>query len=161
MAITMDTLPIVIARLKEYETGPKLKLGQPALKTYRCPTGKRTIGWGHTGPDVVDGMAITREEAEALFAKDLAFFERGVERAIKGGAATTIGQFSAMVSFAYNTGLDEVKRPKARGLGNSTLLKYHRAGRYAEAAEEFGKWTNGGMRGLVLRREFEKSVYLS
>lgn len=40
------------------------------LTAYRDQFGKWTIGYGHTGPEVVEGMTITKAEAEALLDAD-------------------------------------------------------------------------------------------
>lgn len=65
-------------------------------------------------------------------------------------------EFDALVSFAYNCGLNALR--------NSTLLKHVNAGRHDKAAEEFGKWVFGDPRqpplpGLVVRREKEAEMY--
>lgn len=118
------------------------------------PTGLPwTIGWGSTGPDIGRDTIWTRVQADARFAADLAKFERGVSEALDA-APTTQNQWDALVSFAYNVGVQALKR--------STLLKKHRAGDYAGAQGEFGKWVNAkGKRlpGLVRRRAAEAALY--
>jgi lysozyme len=137
------------------------------LKAYLCPAGKWTIGWGNTtypdGRRVKEGDRITEAQAEEMFRVILAQFERGVTRLIKGGAETNQAQFGALVSFAYNVGLDEDDDIIPEGLGDSTLLKLHRAGQYDRAANEFLKWVYGNGRrlpGLVRRRQAERFLYL-
>lgn len=123
------------------------------LKAYICAAGALTIGYGHTGPDVTQGLVITKARAEELLQADLDRFSAGV-RNITGD--TTQGQFDALVSFAYNVGLGNLMK--------STLLKKHKAGDHRGAAAEFGKWINGGGRklnGLVKRRAAERTEYLS
>lgn len=121
------------------------------LKAYRDPIGVLTIGYGSTGEHVHEGMTITEAEAEALLEKDLDRFERGVT---KLAGPMPQGQFDALVSFAFNLGL--------AALENSTLLKLHKAGKFEEAAQQFGRWTRAGGRvlpGLVTRRADEASLY--
>lgn len=153
--------------LKGYETGAvrsrngrqkMLPHGQPALTAYICPAGKWTIGWGHTGPEVGKDSAITIEQAEALLNDDLRKFERGVSALTTGHAATNQNQFDALVLFAYNAGL--------ANLAKSTLLKRHRAGRYADAERQFALWNKGRVNGkltvlpgLVTRRAEEAAIY--
>lgn len=68
-----------------------------------------TIGYGHYGADVYEGMTITEAEAEELLRSDLVFFENGVnDIAVSKFPAINQNQFDALVSYAYN-----------RGLGNS------------------------------------------
>lgn len=122
-----------------------------------------TIGWGHTGPDVRPGLVWTQAQADAALVRDLAGIVRDVNILV-AGVPTTQNQFDALVSFAFNAGPDMDHDGKAEGLGDSTLLKRHRQGRYAEAAAEFGKWINEGSnveRGLRIRRSKEKALYLS
>ena len=68
-----------------------------------------TIGYGHYGPDVYEGMTITEAEAEAMLISDLVAFENGVnEIAVSKFPTINQNQFDALVSYSYN-----------RGLGNS------------------------------------------
>lgn len=122
------------------------------LETYQCPAGIPTIGYGHTGPDVVCGMTITAEEAERLLRDDLRRFERRVQQLVT--VPMTQGQFDALVSFAFNVGLGALER--------STLLKRLNAEDYAGAATEFDHWTKAAGRelpGLVRRRRAERQLF--
>lgn len=125
------------------------------LQAYRCPAGKWTIGYGDTGPDVVPGLVITAEEAEVRLARRLAEeFESGVEQLL--AVEVTGNQFSALVSFAYNVGL--------QALAESALLTKLNAGDVDGAAEEFGRWTRSKGRvlaGLVARRAAERELFLT
>lgn len=110
-----------------------------------------TIGWGSTGPDVTPGTVWTKAQVDARFERDVAAFAAQVSAAI-GAAATTQGQFDALVSFAYN----------AKGWRGSTLLKLHMAGRFAAAQAEFGKWIYANhkpLAGLKRRRAAEAALY--
>lgn len=121
------------------------------LKSYLCPAGVWTVGYGTTGPDIKQGMTITVQQAEDYLTRDLAKFERDVARLCP---VTTDNQFSALVSFCYNVG--------AGALEKSTLRRKHNAGDYAGARAEFAKWTRGGGRvlpGLVTRRADEAELY--
>lgn len=125
------------------------------LEAYRCPAGIPTVGYGHTGSDVREGMVITPGEADRLLLSDVARFERGVE-ALAGRC--TEGQFSALVSFAFNLGLQTLQK--------STLLKKHLAGDYEAAARQFASWNKARVRGqlvplagLTARREAERMLY--
>jgi lysozyme len=112
-----------------------------------------TIGWGSTGPDIKKGVVWTQQQCDDRFAKHLAEFAAKVSQAL-GGSATTQHQFDAMVSFAYNVGVGN--------LSSSTLLKKHKAGDYAGAAAEFGRWNKAAgqvMAGLTRRRAAEAQLY--
>ena len=114
-----------------------------------------TIGWGSTGPDIKRGVVWSQQQCDARFQQHLASFAQGVANAI-GGAPTSQNQFDAMVSFAYNVGLGNLQ--------SSTLLKKHKAGDYAGAAAEFGRWNKAAgkvMAGLTRRRAAEAALYAS
>lgn len=135
---------------------------QCRLKAYMpTPNDVPTIGWGSTGRDIRMGMTWTQGQADDRFARDLAMFAAGVDHMI-GDSLTTQGQFDALVSFAYNVGLDEDADHIAEGLGDSTLLRLHKLRRYAGAAAEFAKWNKQKgkvLRGLTIRRAEEAAMY--
>lgn len=123
------------------------------LEAYLCPADVWTIGYGHTGKDVVEGMKITGGEAEKLLEGDLEKFEKDILKMVKVGL--TQNQFDALVSFTYNVGGGALK--------TSTLLKKLNAGDYMGAADEFLKWTKAGgkeLPGLVKRRRTERALFL-
>lgn len=135
------------------------------LEAYPDPGSKDghpwTIGWGATGPGIGPGVKWTQEQADARFLSDLAKFEDGVTRLI-GNAPTSQGQFDALVSLAFNIGLDEDADTIAEGLGDSTLLRKHKAGDFEGAAKAFRSWRfNDGreLRGLIRRRAAEEKLY--
>lgn len=123
------------------------------LKPYRCPAGLWTVCVGHL---IGDGISLpdswnrtfTLEEAYALLAKDVARFERGVERYCPN--RLTQSCFDALVSFSFNLGLGTLQRSTIRQKVNrqdfkgaaQSLLRYNKAG---------GKV----MKGLTLRRQAE------
>jgi lysozyme len=136
-----------LAKLKGFEA---LK-----LKAYRDGGGVWTIGWGHTGKDVHEGLEITQEQAEHLLMADLGYFEAGVD-ALTRDVPTTDNQFAAMVCLAFNIGLERFR--------NSTVLKRHKLGNKIGAANAFLLWVydNGKrVQGLINRREQERKMYLS
>lgn len=135
------------------------------MAAYLCPAGKWTIGYGHTGPEVHCGQVVTVPEANELLRKDVAIFEREVEQLLDG-AATKQCQFDALVVLAYNIGSDIDADMIPEGLGDSTLMRKHRAGDFAGAAAEFPKWNKARVRGklvalngLTKRRAAEARLY--
>lgn len=139
------------------------------LESYKDPGSRDgkpiTNGWGTTvdenGAPIPLGVTWTKDKADRLFARDLAAFEQGVNVLLRG-KPTTQAQFDALVSFAYNVGLDMNGDGVAQGLGDSTLLRKHLAGDYAGAAAEFPRWNkNDGkvLAGLTRRRAAERAVY--
>jgi lysozyme len=147
-----------LALVKSFEAGP-MGNGKPALVTYICPAGKPTIGWGHTGPDVLPGLHISENWAGALLFKDLTWACETVSKGIEN-APTSDNEFSAMVSLCFNIG--------AAGFLKSTVLRMHKAGRKMEAANAFSLWRKAtvdgqlvDLPGLIRRRNEEANLYLT
>ena len=110
-----------------------------------------TIGVGHTGPEVREGMTITASKADELLHKDLARFEAAVNRL---APKTNQAEFDALVSFAFNVG--------EGNLASSTLLRKHNAGDYDGAAAQFAVWNKAAgkvLPGLIKRRAAEARMY--
>lgn len=129
-----------------------------SAKPYPCPAGIPTIGYGSTryadgAPVKLTDSPITENAAAAIVMATLnkeyvPAVSRYVTRPI------TQGQFDALVDFAYNAGVQNLR--------TSTLLKLVNAGDFKGAAKEFGKWTRGGgkmLPGLVKRREAERKLF--
>ena len=140
-------------------------------KPYRCPALLWTVGVGHVidpthaavkyeerkNLPVPEGWdrILSMGEVDAILAKDLGRFERGVLR-LCPAAAGRQGVFDALVSFSFNVGLGNLQRSSLR-------MKTNR-GDFEEAAAEFMKWTKAAgkvLPGLVKRRLDEQRVYLS
>jgi lysozyme len=140
------------------------------LKPYRCPAALHTIGVGHVlypeqgamkmedrikfqlKPE--DNRLFTREEVDAILAKDLERFERGVIKYCPT-AGSRQNWLDALVSFSFNVGLGTLQR--------STLRQKHNRGDYEGAADEFLKYCKAGgkvLKGLENRRKDERSLYL-
>ena len=76
--------------------------------------------------------------------EDLRYFEAAVNSAVK--APINQNQFDALVSFAFNVGVEAFK--------GTTLLRLLNRKHYISAAEQFLRWTRGGgkvLPGLVTR----------
>jgi lysozyme len=123
------------------------------LKAYKCPAGVWTIGYGWThGVKPTDQW--TQAQAEEMLVKGLDQYENAVQSAI-GAHATTSNQFSALVSICYNIG--------AGNFVKSSMLRHHKAGNYAKAADAFLLWNKAGgkvLNGLTKRRQAERALYL-
>ena len=126
------------------------------LTAYHCQADKLTIGYGHTGPDVVEGMTITEERAEDLLREDIKFAESGVRTYVT--VPLVQGQFDALTDFAFNMGIGALR--------SSTLLKKLNSRDYNGASEEFAKWNKVRVSGVlvvsngqVTRRERDKEIF--
>ena len=98
-------------------------------------------------------MCISEAEAEELLISDLSRFEKAVSDLIE--VPLTQNEFDAIVSFAFNCGVS--------ALGASTFRKRINAGENKASVfrEEFPRWNNQGLRGLVRRRAAEVDLALS
>ncbi len=127
---------------------------------YRDSVGVWTIGYGHTSragePKVKPGMRITRAEGERILKKDVAMFAADVERALGNDAdKLNDNQFGAIVSFAYNVGIGNLKK--------SSVLKAIRRGDLDAVPAKLKLWNKAGgkvLKGLVRRRKAEGELFM-
>ena len=133
--------------------------------SYLCPANKLTIGFGHTGSDVKQGMVITESEAEILLKKDLNKFASKITYSLEQDKIkVNQNQFDALCSFAFNLGFS--------ALVFSTLWKKLKQGDYAGASAEFPKWVyitkidkltgehfKVKLKGLETRRKAEQELF--
>jgi lysozyme len=121
------------------------------LKSYLCPAGVWTIGYGHTA-GVRKNQIITSDQASAMLMSDLLQFERAINAMV--AVPLKQGQFDALVSFAFNLG--------SGALASSTLLRKLNSGDFKGAADEFLRWNKAGgkvLEGLVRRRAAERQLF--
>ena len=140
------------------------------VKPYRCPARLWTVGVGHVIEanhakvpfEERNNLAIpegwnrvfTMEEVDAILAKDLERFERGVLKYCPN-AGSRQGWMDALVSFSFNVGLGTLQR--------STLRQKHNRGDVEGAANELLKYCKAGgkvLKGLENRRKDERALYL-
>lgn len=127
------------------------------LTAYKCSANKDTIGYGNTfyedGKPVKPGDKITKERADSLFELISDDFAKKVVPLVK--SQVNENQFGALVSFAYNAGIGNLK--------SSTLLKKVNANPSdASIRLEFMKWDKAGgkqLAGLTRRRKAEADLY--
>ena len=130
-------------------------------KPYLCSANVPTIGIGTTiypnGVNVsMKDKEITLDQAKEYLNHDLQKFVKGVVSLI-GNTKLNQNQFDALVSFAYNCGLGNLK--------TSTLLKLVKALPTSEAIyNQFLRWNKAGgkeISGLTRRRKAEAELYYS
>ena len=117
------------------------------------PSDPWTIGYGFT-EGVQMGDTITRQQADARLKRELVKYEQGVMKATGGNVDQA--QFDALVSFAFNVGVN--------GMAGSSVIKAHNRGDYQAAARAFSLWNKAGgkvLAGLTRRRAAEAALYLS
>lgn len=127
------------------------------LKAYLCPGGAWTVGYGHTSaagaPLTVKGMVVDAGRAEAMLRQDLRRYEAAVAAAAPG-AALSDNQFSALVSFAYNVGLEVFQK--------SRIPAFIKAGDYHAVPAELMRYVYAKgkrLEGLVNRRAAEAGLW--
>jgi lysozyme len=137
---------------------------------YLCPAGYWTIGWGHVvinaqnklvkgasnraGACAIYPKGITKAEAEVLLKDDVRKFSAGVENLVTVEVSDI--RFSALVSFAFNIGIDAFKK--------STLLKLLNQGEASQVPAQLLRWTKSGgkeLLGLKRRRQAEAGLWNS
>jgi lysozyme len=123
------------------------------LKAYLCPAHVRTIGYGHTGPEVTVDLVITKEQALEWLKCDLERFEAFISSCILWPISQP--QFDALVALAFNIG--------ASAFSSSTLRRYLNQGNVLEAYRQFAVWNKVKGKvceGLVRRRQAEAEMFL-
>ena len=126
-------------------------------EAYRDAVGMLTIGYGHTEraglPVVTTGMRVTRTQARRILERDVASFAAGVRAALR--VTVNDNQFSALVSFAYNVGLQAFQK--------SSVLAAVNRGEFAAVPRRLALWVKAGgavLPGLVRRRAAESALFM-
>ena len=139
--------------MKTSEKGIELIIGFEGFskRAYKCvPTEKYyTIGYGHYGKDVASDDTITKKAAIELLKKDLASFEKKVNK-YNNVYHFSQNEFDALVSFCYN-------------VGNIDKLTVNGRRTKDEIADAMLRYTHSGgkeLRGLVRRRTMERELFL-
>ena len=119
------------------------------LTAYRCPAGRLTIGFGHTGNDVKVNMKISQKRANELLKKDVEKFEKIVTK-YYSKYNWNQNQFDALVSFAYNIGsIDQLTNNGKRTIADISAK-----------ITAYNKDINGCvLNGLARRRKAEKKLF--
>lgn len=138
--------PKGVALLKNFESC--------CLTAYQDERGIWTIGWGHTGPDVWEGLVWTQVQADAQLAIDVR--ERGELPVLRTvDVPLNQNQFDALACFTYNVG--------AGNEAHSTLVALVNQRAYLQASGEFLRWDHAGGHispGLTRRRLAERALFV-
>lgn len=117
-------------------------------KAYRDTKGIWTIGVGHTGPEVVEGLVWTDAQVISALQLDIVKCEDAINQNVRVGL--TQNQFDALCSFIFNVGVGAFTR--------STLLKKLNLADLSGAASEFDKWHIPPE--ITSRRNSEKAQFI-
>ena len=128
------------------------------LTAYLCSAGHWTIGVGHTGLELHEGLTISKETSRLLLAHDVAGAAATVDRLVR--VPLTDSQRFALISFVFRLG-----EGRFRG---STLLRLLNQGDYTSVPAQLMRWNketvNGVLRastGLTNRCKAEAKLWVS
>lgn len=138
--------------IKKWEQGPEKGF---AAKSYFCPAGKKTIGYGHViQDDELFNEPINNITAEKLFLKDIKEVEDNINHYVKVNLSQN--QFDALCSLVFNIGEDNFKQ--------STLLKFINKELWDKIPIQFLRWVYSRKKlllGLQNRRKDEIKLWQS
>lgn len=116
-------------------------------EAYLDSVGVWTIGIGHTGTEVHQGLMWSYQQIKEAFARDVARFEKAVNDSVH--QILTQYQFDALVSFAFNIGV--------MGVMNSWVVREINNGNWAAAAASFDNWHRPT--DIITRRNAEREQF--
>lgn len=120
------------------------------LIAYRLPGEKyNTIGYGHYGPDVTDGMVISELQAETMLRVDLDKYEKLVEKYVTD-IELNKNRFSALVSYTYNRGEGGIRQ---------LSLNCHTVEEYSAGFIEYWGSAEFYKKQLLERRKKERALF--
>lgn len=125
------------------------------LTAYRCPAGVWTIGWGETR-GVREGDVWTQEQADQVLRERVGQFMLATLKRCPQLFIEPPARSVGCTSLAYNIGTG--------AFGASSVSRYTKRRDYLRAADSFLLWNKAGgrvLRGLALRRQAERTVYLT
>lgn len=127
------------------------------LRASLDPANAWTLGWGHTGLDVREGVAITQAQADTLLDQDLTYFAEGIHRLLPGANKLGGKQQAALISWAFDVGLAAVD--------TSMLRRRILAGEsyVTVIPQELPRWNKADgivMVGMVRRRAAEVALFV-
>lgn len=127
------------------------------LHSYQDGGGVWTIGYGHTGPNVVKGLEWFVSTADMMLRVDIARFEEFLIKWLADYKVTlNDNEFSALIAFIFNIGCGAFNK--------STMAKliYNKSPK-ADIAKQFIRWNKDNGKvvpGLTRRREAEAVLFL-
>lgn len=155
----------------ERENAAARRRGRPvpwtAAQVSEAPGDPWTIGYGATGPEIVEGTVWTIDDAVADLAHRVAVLDQQIGAIL--AVETTANMRAALIELGYNIGIGRADNPatpqdEGRGLRGSTLIEILNAGDIEGAADQFLVWNKAKgkvMDGLTARRERERDLFLT
>lgn len=120
------------------------------LEAYPDDNGVWTIGWGHTGPDVVPYLTWTQQEADTQLRADMDSHYTQLCNLLPSAPSWPAARQAALADFVYNLGIGTLK--------HSTLYSALVVGAWQAVKTQLALWVHAGGKvepGLVRRRNLE------
>jgi lysozyme len=124
------------------------------LQSYLDSAGVWTIGWGHTGPEVVSGLVWDQATADAALAQDASIHYTELSAAYATLSSLSPARQAALLDFVYNEGIGHFQ--------TSTLRRDLLAGNIADVPTQLMRWDVAGgtvLAGLEARRRAECALW--
>lgn len=124
------------------------------LQAYQDSVGVWTIGWGHTGPEVVPGLVWTQAQADAQLGIDLASHWNELAASLETLSQLSPARQAALLDFVYNEGIGNFR--------SSTLRRALLFGQLDAVPTQLMRWDVAGgkvLEGLVRRRKAECALW--
>lgn len=130
------------------------------LAAYRDSTGRWTIGRGHTGPEVVEGLQISEAQSDAYRYADAVAAAARIAKVVSADRIAQLAehQWDALISFSFNLGFDADVCP--------TMVRLLNAGQFDAVPSEMMLFDHAKMNGqevvvpgLFNRRAAEVSLW--
>jgi len=128
-----------------------------SLTAYKDSGGIWTIGIGHTGSEVVEGMLITERKSREYAIRDMTLTAKSLGRRIHQPVSEK--QYIALLSLAFNVGVSSVS-------GSNLVKQLNNGNEWGAAAEFTNGWNTvkvNGVRkivpGLTARRKRERTLF--
>lgn len=99
------------------------------LTPYRCTAGKLTIGYGHTGPSVVEGIKWTKQTAEHVLLNDARNVAADLDWHLPWWRRLSDTRQEALADMAFNLGMKRLQ-------GFQKMLEALQRGQWQEAAAQ-------------------------
>lgn len=145
MSIPQEVLGKLLPLVQEFE-GCR-------LEAYQDPRGTWTVGWGHTGPEVLPGLVWTQAQADSTLATDLGSHYNALRNCSPTVVRLSAGRQAALTDFVYNEGIGHYE--------HSTLRSAVDSGAWLAVRTQLGKWIYvAGQKSAGLSRRRDREIAL-
>src|SRR6266853_1409476 len=124
------------------------------LQAYQDAVGVWTIGWGHTGPEVHEGLVWTQSQADSQLGLDMLVHYQELVSSYSRIVDMSPARQAALLDFVYNEGIGQFQ--------SSTLRKDLLLGKLDDVPTQLLRWDVAGgkiLAGLDRRRKAECALW--